>query len=66
MAHVFVHKRFNNVPSENDIAVLVLNESLQFNAYGSAIKMPDPAWKLPGEALKTNLVIAVSGLNVTY
>ena len=48
VVHVFVHKKFKNISFENDIAVLVLSQSLEYNNNVRQIQMPEPAWKLPG------------------
>ena len=45
---IFIHPAYNGATWNNDIAILVLNESLQFNDYVKPIKLRDPTWKLPG------------------
>ena len=47
--HVYKHETFNSATWDNDIAVLVLNQSLNFAPFNvKPIKLRDPSWKLPG------------------
>ena len=48
VTQVFQHKKFNTTTWAHDIAILVLNESLEFNDYVHQIPVQDPAWELPG------------------
>ena len=45
---VFVHPKFNDQTWENDIAILVLNESYRLNDYVRPVPVGDPTWELPG------------------
>ena len=45
---VDTHEKYDNVTWVNDIAILVLNESLEFNDYVKPIKLREPDWNLPG------------------
>ena len=48
VSHVFVHKNWNSKTWDNDIAVLVLNQSLEFNDHVRPITLRGPDWELPG------------------
>ena len=49
--HLFVHQNWNNITFDNDIAILVLNQALDFNEYVKPIQLRDPSWELPGAIL---------------
>ena len=48
--HAYIHEKYNKqrVDSEDDIAILVLAESLTFNENVKPIQIRDPSWELPG------------------
>ena len=49
-----VHKNWNNETLDNDIALLVLDEPLEFVNYTSPITLRGPDWELPGKAFSIN------------
>ena len=49
--HVFANKEYNITTFDNDIAILVLNQSLQIYDFVSPIQLPDPKWLLTGEKM---------------
>ena len=48
VTRLYVHEHYNESTWVNDIALLVLNESLTFNDYVKPIQLRDPSWELPG------------------
>ena len=46
--HAYVYK-YNHTTFENDIAILVLNQSLVLGEKVRAIRLRDPTWELPGQ-----------------
>ena len=48
VTHVFAHKAYNGTTFNNDIAVVVLDQSLEFNDVVKPIQLRDPTWELPG------------------
>ena len=48
VAHVFVHKKYNDTNWNDDIAILVLNQSLTINDFVRLVPVRHPAWQLPG------------------
>ena len=51
VTRVFVHKAYSNTTYDNDIAVMVLNQSLDFNDHVKPIQLRDPSWELPGRGI---------------
>ena len=45
---VFVHRKYNKTTWDNDIAIVVLNQSLELNEHVQPIRLRNPSWELPG------------------
>ena len=48
VTYVYSHEEYNVTNFSNDIAILVLDEPLEFNEYVQPIKIRESSWILPG------------------